>query len=63
MELERRKRHWTQAELGQQILYTTTHVAQIEKGKVPIERINRRFRHAVESTLGLPLEALLETVE
>ena len=63
LEIERRKRGWSQADLGERLLYTGAHISQLELGRIPIDRINRRFRHALELALGLSLEELLTEVE
>ena len=62
LELERRKRDMSQAELGEKLLYCKTMVSNLENGRLCADEVHKRLRKALENYFEVPLEDLLKSV-
>ncbi|MGO9116830.1 MAG: helix-turn-helix domain-containing protein [Desulfomonilaceae bacterium] len=62
LELERRRRDLSQADLGEKLLYCKTMVSNLENGRLCADEVHKRLRKALEDYFGVTLEELLTNV-
>ncbi len=63
LEIQRRLRGLTQADLGERILYDGSNISRLESGALSIDRVSPRLRRDLEAFFKRPLEELLADVD
>lgn len=63
LELNRRTKGLSQAELAERILYSRSVISRLESGTLSPQDVHPRLRKALESYFNKPLEELLRPVE